>query len=335
MSYNAIKLVKRPFGNITPDCFELCKIETPVLQNGEFLVQQTHMSLDPAMRGWMMEDKDSYMPRVELGEVMRSSGVGEIIESKNVDYPIGSRVMGMMGWTERYVGVSESLRVLPEGLPTEAALCVLAPGLAAYHGLVNVGKPKPEETLFISGAAGAVGSLVGQIAKAEGLTVIGSAGSDEKCRWLTEDLGFDAAINYKSEALQEPDALLTQVQIDCPSGIDLYFENTGGPIQHAVFDTMNAHGRIIVCGMIADYNSEIPSHGPNWLNIIKKRLSIQGFTMPDHFDQIPEMMVKISEYLMAGKIQYRSHELSGLESAIAGINLLFSGDNKGKLLVRL
>jgi NADPH-dependent curcumin reductase CurA len=171
--------------------------------------------------------------------------------------------------------------------------------------------------------------MVGQIGNAEGLTVIGTAGSDDKCKWLTEELGFNAAINYKSNALVEQLAAAT------PNGVDLYFENTGGPVQHAVFDRMNAHGRIMVCGMIADYNSAKPSPGPNWLTIIKKRLTIQGFTMPDHFDDAPMMMQKMVEYLMAGKIKYRAHTLHGLESAIDGINLLFTGGNTGKLLVEL
>ena len=335
MPYTAIKLAKRPTGLITPECFEVCEQEKPNLSDGEFLVKQTHMSLDPAMRGWMTEDTDSYMPRVELGEIMRSSGVGEVIESNNKDYPTGTRVMGMMGWAELAVGQADSLRILPEGLPTEAALCVLAPGLAAYHGLITLGQPKLGETLFVSGAAGAVGCIVGQIAKAEGLTVVGSAGGAKKCEWLTQDLGFDHTIDYKSTDLQDHTSLVRKINETCPKGVDIYFENTGGPIQHAVFENMNAHGKIIVCGMIADYNSELPSNGPNWINIIKKRLSIQGFTMPDHYEQIPEMMQKLSEYLMAGKIQYRSHTLMGLESAIEGINLLFNGGNNGKLLVEL
>lgn len=329
MPYQAIKLVKRPTVNITADCFELVTLETPEIAEGQFLVKQTHMSLDPAMRGWMTEDKDSYMPRVELGDVMRSSGVGEVVQSNNSEYPVGSRVVGMMGWTEYVVNSGEGLRLLPDEVLAEAVLCVLSPGMAAYQGLINVGKPKAGETIAISGAAGAVGSLVGQIAKAEGLKVVGTAGSDEKCAWLTDDLGFDSAINYKSDNLE------SELIEATPNGIDLYFENTGGPVQHAVFDRMNAHGRIIVCGLISDYNAEVPAAGPNWLNIIKKRLTIQGFTMPDHFAEIPNLMQKVAEYLMAGKIQYRAHTLDGLESAIEGINLLFSGENKGKLMVKL
>ena len=194
---------------------------------------------------------------------------------------------------------------------------------------MEIGKPKAGETLVVSGAAGSVGAMVGQLGKAEGLTVVGTAGSDEKCRWLEEELGFDSAINYKSDDLE------SRLKEATPNGVDLYFENTGGPVQHIVFQRMNAHGRIIVCGMIADYNTATPSPGPNWLNIIRKRLTITGFTMPDHWDQVPAMMQKLSEYLVAGKLKYRAHKLQGLESAIEGINLLFSGGNIGKLMVEL
>jgi NADPH-dependent curcumin reductase CurA len=330
MQYKAIKLVKRPEIAITPDLFEVVTLETRELKDGEFLLKQTHMSLDPAMKGWMMPDRDSYIPPVELGDIMRSSGVAEVVASRNESFSVGARVAGMIGWTEYAVSKGEGLRPLPPQVPSEAVICVLAlPGLTAYQGLMQIGKPKAGETLVVSGAAGSVGSMVGQIGNAEGLTVIGTAGSDDKCKWLTEELGFDVAINYKSNALVEQLAAAT------PNGVDLYFENTGGPVQHAVFDRMNAHGRIMVCGMIADYNSAKPSPGPNWLTIIKKRLTIQGFTMPDHFDDAPMMMQKMVEYLMAGKIKYRAHTLHGLESAIDGINLLFTGGNTGKLLVEL
>ena len=330
MQYKAIKLVKRPGTRITPDIFETVMLETPELADDEILVRQTHMSLDPAMKGWMSRDKDSYIPRVELGEIMRSSGVGEIVESRNDDYPVGAMVGGLLGWTEYYVGDGKGLRILPPGLSPEEVLCVLAlPGLTAYQGLVEIGKPKRGETLFVSGAAGSVGSIVGQIGKAEGLRVIGTAGSDDKCRWLEDELGFDKAINYKSDKLAE------QIAEATPDGVDIYFENTGGPVQHAVFWRMNAHGRIIVCGMIADYNTDNPGPGPNWLNVIRKRLTIQGFTMPDHWDNIPKMTEALVGYYKAGQLKYRAHTLQGLESAIEGINLLFTGGNTGKLMVVL
>jgi NADPH-dependent curcumin reductase CurA len=330
MQYKAIKLVKRPGLNITPDLFETVTLETPELDDQQILLKQTHMSLDPAMRGWMSENRNSYIPPVELGEVMRSTGLAEVIESRNDKFIVGDRVVGMIGWTEYAVSAGKGLQILPPDVPAEAVMCVLSlPGLTAYQGLMEIGKPKAGETLVVSGAAGSVGSMVGQIAKAEGLHVVGTAGSDEKCRWLEDELGFDSAINYKS------DDLYKQLAAATPDGVDLYFENTGGPVQHMVYGRMNAHGRIIVCGMIADYNTDKPAPGPNWMNIIGRRLTIQGFAMPDHWDNIPAMTEKLSAYLMGGKIKYRAHTLHGLESAIEGINLLFTGGNTGKLMVEL
>jgi NADPH-dependent curcumin reductase CurA len=203
------------------------------------------------------------------------------------------------------------------------------PGITAMQGLYGVAKPKAGETIVVSGAAGSVGSIVGQLAKADGLTVIGVAGNDEKCNWIVDDLGFDGAINYKTDDIAAKLAELA------PKGVDIYFENTGGAIQDHIFEAMNAHGRIAVCGMIADYGSEIPSPGPNWIPIIKKRLTIQGFTMPDHYEDIPGLIAKLTPYVMQGKIKHRAHVLNGLLSAIDGLNLLLTGGNNGKLIVEL
>ncbi|MBU1172004.1 MAG: NADP-dependent oxidoreductase [Proteobacteria bacterium] len=330
MKYKAVLLVKRPETAITADIFNVVTLETPLLKEGDILIKQTHMSLDPAMRGWMNADRGSYIPPVELGEIMRSSGVGDVVESLNENFPKGTRVSGMFGWTEYSVSQGQGLQPLPKGIEPEAVLCVLAlPGVTAYQGLMNIGKPKAGETLLVSGAAGSVGTIVGQIAKAEGLRVIGSAGSEEKCRWLKDELGFDAAVNYKSNRLFK-DLLKA-----APDGIDIFFENTGGPIQQAAFNLMNAHGRIVVCGVISEYNSDKPSPGPSWVNIVRKRLRIQGFTMPDYWDKFPELSNNVATYLLQGKIKYRAHVLEGLESAIDGINLLFTGGNMGKLMVKL
>jgi NADPH-dependent curcumin reductase CurA len=330
-TYTSINLVARPEpGPITPELFEVVQQEVPQAGPSQILVKQTHMSLDPAMRGWMSPDPDSYIPPVKLGEVMRSAGLGEVIESNQADFKVGDRVMGMMGWTEYYLGSGEGLRTVQEGLDAEMALSIFAlPGLTATQGLYGFSQPKAGETIVVSGAAGSVGSLVGQLAKADGLNVIGVAGGEEKCNWLTEELGFDGAINYKADDLG---ARLAEL---APNGIDMYFENTGGPIQQHVIDNMNAHGRIVVCGMISDYAAAEPSAGPNWIPIIKKRLSIQGFAMPDHFGDVPALMAKLTPYVMAGKIKHRAHIIDGLESAVDGLNLLFTGGNKGKLIVKL
>ncbi|MFK8053019.1 MAG: NADP-dependent oxidoreductase [Woeseiaceae bacterium] len=329
--YTAINLVARPKpGPLTADLFETVQHALPTIGAGEILVKQTHMSLDPAMRGFMSPDEDSYLPPVALGEVMRSSGIGEVVQSENPDFKVGERVMGLMGWTEYYHGTGAGLRVAPAGLEAEMILSVLAlPGLTATQGLYGFSEPKAGETIVVSGAAGSVGSLVGQLAKADGLHVVGVAGSDEKCDWLTSDLGFDGAINYKKDDLKQRLTELT------PNGVDMYFENTGGPIQGLVFERMNAHGRIVVCGLIADYGAAEPSPGPNWIPIIKKRLTINGFVMPDYYGEFGSLIEKLMPYVMAGKIQYRSHVLDGLESAIDGLNLLFTGGNNGKLIVKL
>lgn len=329
MQYRAVKLVARPELTITPDLFELVTLHTRPLRDREILLKQTHMSLDPAMRGWMSDDTASYIPPVELGDIMRSSGLADVVESMTPEFPVGSRVIGMIGWTEYAVSQGEGLQIVPAEIPADAVLAVLsAPGLTACKGL-EIAAPKAGETLVVSGAAGSVGSMVGQMAKADGLRVVGTAGSNEKCRWLETELGFDKAINYKTASLAPA------LEAATPEGVDIYFENTGGPVQSAVFERMNAHGRIIVCGMIADYNTETPAPGPNWLNIVRKRLTIRGFTLPDHQQEFPVMLERVATLFMTGQLKYRTHTLQGLQSAIEGINLLFTGGNEGKLMVEL
>ncbi|MEP1383465.1 MAG: NADP-dependent oxidoreductase [Paraglaciecola sp.] len=330
-TYTAINLVARPApGPIPANVFEVIKKEIPSVGPGQILVKQTHMSLDPAMIGWMNPDPESYIPPVALGDVMRSSGLGEVVESQHPEFTVGDRVMGMTGWSEYILSTGEGLRKVQPGLDPEMVLSVFAlPGLTATQGLFGFGHPKPGETILISGAAGSVGSIVGQLAKAEGLDVIGVAGSDEKCKWLVDDLGFDGAINYKSDDID------AKIKEFAPKGVDIYFENTGGPIQHHAIENMNAHGRVVVCGMISDYAAETPSAGPNWIPIIKKRITIQGYAMPDHFPQVAELVSKLTPYVMQGKVKYRAHVLEGLESAIDGLNMLLTGANNGKLIVKL
>ncbi len=330
-TYTRINLVARPApGPITADLFEVVQDEIPVPGPGEILVKQTHMSLDPAMIGWMNADPESYIPPVALGDVMRSSGAGTVVESNHPDFAVGDKVRGMTGWTEYLVSKGEGLNKLPEGLDEETVLAVFAlPGLTATQGLYGFGDPKEGETIVVSGAAGSVGSIVGQLAKADGLNVIGVAGDDEKCKWIVDELGFDGAINYKT------DDIAAKLEELAPRGVDIYFENTGGPIQQHVFDRMNAHGRIIVCGMIADYTAAKPSPGPNWIPLIKKRITVRGFAMPDHYGDVPALLEKLTPYVMGGKIKYRTHVLEGLESAIDGLNLFFTGGNRGKLIVKL
>lgn len=329
--YTAINLIKRPEGGpIGPQLFEVVQKDIPSAGPGQILVKQQHMSLDPAMLGWMSPDTESYIPPVELGTVMRSSGIGEVVESNHPDFAVGDRVMGMMGWQEFVLSHGEGLNKVAAPLPNETILSTFAlPGLTATQGLYGFGDPKAGETLIVTGAAGSVGSIVGQLAKADGLRVIGVVGSEEKAEWIVNELGFDGAINYKGDDLAGQLAELT------PDGIDVFFENTGGPIQQLIFDRMNAHGRIVVCGMIADYTKAEPSAGPNWIPLIKKRINVRGFAMPDHFGDVPKLLEKLTPYVMAGKIKHRAHVLEGIESAMTGLNLFFTGENKGKLIVKL
>lgn len=330
-TYKEILLTKRPDGNpIGPHLFEVATKNVPTAGPGQVLVKQTHMSLDPAMLGWMMPDTDSYIPPVELGSVMRSSGFGVVVESNHPDFTEGDSVLGMMGWTQYHLSEGQGLNKLQAGIDPEMALSIFAlPGLTATQGLFSIGNPKAGETLFVTGAAGSVGSIVGQLGKAEGLRVVGIVGSQEKADWVVNELGFDAAINYKEDDLH------SKVEELAPDGIDVFFENTGGPIQHHIYNKMNAHGRIAVCGMIADYTAAEPSPGPNWMNIIKKRITIQGFTMPDHLADAPILLKKLTPYVMNGQVKYRAHALEGIESAMSGLNMFFTGENKGKLIVKL
>jgi len=330
-TYTEINLIKRPDGSpIGPHMFEVVKKDIPKAGPGEILIKQTHMSMDPAMLGWMSPDTESYIPPVELGTVMRASGIGLVEESNHPDFAVGDRVMGMTGWAEYIISNGQGFNKVAAPLPDDAVLSVFAlPGLTATQGLYGIGKPKSGETLVVSGAAGSVGSIVGQLAKADGLTVIGVVGSDEKADWIVNELGFDGAINYKTDDIAAKLAELT------PKGIDVYFENTGGPVQGHVFNRLNAHARVAVCGMIADYTNPTPPLGPNWIPLIKKRITIQGFAMPDHFGDVPALIQKLTPYVMGGKIKHRAHILDGLESAMTALNMFFTGDNKGKLIVKL
>ncbi|MEG1709879.1 MAG: NADP-dependent oxidoreductase [Acinetobacter sp.] len=328
MNYKAFKLSKYPQGNITTDIFDLVTEAKPTLKEGEFLVQQTHMSLDPAMRTWLQQREDSYLPPVQIGEVMRSYGVGIVVESLHPKFPVGSHVVGVTGWSEYVLG-NEEMNIIDASLPPEAVLSVFYfTGLTAYAGLMKVGQPKKGETLVVTGAAGSVGSLVGQLAKAEGLRVVGIAGSDEKCKWLVDELGFDAAINYKSQDLD------AQLRIAAPNGVDVFYENTGGPIQEVIFNQLNRYGRVVVCGVLADYSNDVPSKGPSWVDINLKSLRVQGLIVTDYADVTDEAMSTLGRYLAEGKIKYKAHVTEGFENLPDDLIKLFKGENTGKFIVK-
>lgn len=325
-------LAGRPVGQPKIEDFEWREIEVAKPGEGEVLVRVLQISLDPASRGWMM-DRKSYLPPVAIGEVMRGFGVGVVEASNSEQIPVGTLVQGMMGWQTYCVTPAKRMTPLPElpGVPVEAYLGVLSHiGMTAYFGLLDITDPQKGETLVVSAAAGAVGSLVGQIGKIKGCRVIGIAGSDEKCSWIVDELGFDGAINYKSESVPH------RLKKLCPDGVDIYFENVGGPILDAVMAQMNLHGRISVCGMISQYNATEPVPGPyNFISVIAKRLRIQGFIVLDYLDRSEECMMQLAQWIAAGQLKYRVDIVDGIEQAPHAVNKLFDGSNKGKLIVKV
>ena len=326
-----VHLTARPEGLPKSSDFEL--VEKPILEPGdrEFLVRNIYISVDPYMRG-RMRDMKSYMPPFQLGETMSGGSVGQVVTSNHPDYQAGDFVSGFEGWRQYYTtDGSGQLKVNPEVAPLSTVLGVLGmPGITAYVGLFDIGKPKEGETLFVSAAAGAVGSLVGQLGKIKGCRVVGSAGSQEKVGVLTDELGFDAAFNYKGANLHQE---LTE---RCPDGIDIYFENVGGPMLETVLAHMNQFGRIPVCGMIAHYNDEEPTPGPrNLSSVITKRLLLHGFICTDHYDRFGDFTHDVSGWLREGKIKYRETVVAGIEHAVEAFIDLMHGKNVGKMLVQV
>ncbi len=324
-------LARRPEGLVKDGDLEWRESELPALGDAEIRVRQELLSLDPTNRVWM-NDADSYLPRLPLGAVMRGIGIGTVKASNVPKYAPGDTVQGLLGWQRYYQGPAEGLTKLPPiPLPKEAHFGLLGHiGLTAYFGLVEIGKAKEGETLVVSAAAGAVGSLVGQIGKILGMRVVGIAGSDAKCAWLTKELGFDAAINYKSANLNQE---LTRL---CPQGIDVYFDNVGGRILEAVLYHINMHARIVACGMISQYNAQRPEPGPSNLGIIiGKRATMQGFIVMDFLSKAMEAALKLIGWHMSGRLNYRVDMVEGLEKAPEALNRLFSGANQGKLVVRV
>ncbi|MEE4360084.1 MAG: NADP-dependent oxidoreductase [Pseudomonadales bacterium] len=328
-------LKQRPQGRIDRDDFDWVETTLPAPGPDQVLVRTLYLSLDPTNRIWA-SDMDQYMPPVGLGEVMRGGTLGVVEASGHAGFAPGDVVQGMWGWQSHYLAPGGAgLTKLPRtpGVRLDAYMSVLgATGMTAYFGLLDIGKPQAGETVVVSAAAGAVGQIVGQIARLKGCRVVGTAGSDAKCRHLTEDLGFDAAINYKTADL---DAELAKA---CPKGIDVYFENTGGPVTDAVFKLLNLNARIPLCGLIAHYNDEDTAQGTpgpnNFQMALMKRVLIKGFIIIDYFPRFPEGIAEMAGWLAAGKIKYDTDIVDGLENAVDAVNRLFDGANTGKLLVR-
>ncbi len=329
------RLAARPVGLVKESDFEYREEPIPSLKDGEVLVRTIYLSLDPTNRIWM-SDMDQYMPPVEIGSVMRGGIIGVVEESKNQNFKQGDLVSGMLGWQDYALVCSDnvsSLMRLPNPLlaPLTAFMGPLgATGWTAYFGLLDIGQPKAGETVVVSAAAGAVGSVVGQIAKVKDCRVVGITSSDEKCRWLVEELGFDAAINYKTTDL------VSALAQSCPKGIDVYFDNVGGSILDAVLPKMNLYGRIPLCGLISTYNASEPVPGPyNYSQILMKRVRVQGFLILDYFSQSHIAIKDIGQWLQQEKIKYALEIVEGLENAPKALQKLFDGNKKGKLLVKV
>ena len=326
------RLRRRPVGEIRDGDLEL--VETPLapLSEGQVLVRTVYLSLDPTNRIWM-SDMDQYMPPVGIGEVMRGGTLGVVEESRDPAVPVGSVVMPFTGWQDYSIVPGASVTPLPRipGLPLPAFMSVAgATGLTAYFGLLDIGDPKPGETVVVSAAAGAVGSIVGQIAKLKGARAVGIAGGREKCRWITEDLGFDAAIDYKHEDVA------AALDRHCPNGIDVNFENVGGAIMDAVLARMNNFSRMPLCGMISTYNNASAPQGPtNFQQILMKRIRVQGFIVIDYFGRFAEGSMQLAQWVLEGKLKYKVHIEKGLENAPRAVGKLFTGAHDGKLLVQV
>jgi len=327
------KLAARPQGLITPDVLQLSESPLPALEDGQAFARVKYFSIDPTMRIWMA-DIPQYMPPVQLGEVMRAFGLAEITETRHPDFKKGDKVMGLTGLQEFALVTTKDPRAFQK-LPSVPFLSdsnflgtLGINGLTAYFGLLEVGKPQSGETLVVSAAAGATGSIVGQIGKIKGCRVVGIAGSDEKCKWIKDDLGFDAAINYKHSDWK------AQLVAATPSGVDINFENVGGEIMQAVLDRMNLHGRVVLCGLISGYTRQDPALS-SFAQILMKRLRVEGFIILDYASKFMEAGQQLGMWKMMGKLKDKQTLIKGFEKAPEAINMLFQGSNIGKLIVEL
>jgi hypothetical protein len=334
------RLATRPVGQVKETDFEYREEPIPTPKEGEMLVRNIYLSLEPTHRIWM-SDRDGYMPAVELGAVMRGMNVSVVEESKNPQFQRGDLVRGLLGWQDYALitpANSKFVAKIDASLLPGKLTAYLGPlgmtGCTAYFGLIDVGQPKAGETILISAAAGAVGSLVGQMAKAQGFRVVGTAGTDEKCSWLKEELGFDETINYKK---YQPGAELeAAIARTCPNGIDIYFDNVGGAILDAALTKVNLFARIPLCGLISTYNSKEPVPGPyNYSQIMMKRVRVQGFIVSDYYPRWSEAIAEIARWIKEGKIKYSLEFVEGLENAPRSLLKIFQGTNQGKIIIKI
>jgi NADPH-dependent curcumin reductase CurA len=325
-----IVLRRRPVGMPKPGDFALVESPLPAPKDGEILSRTIYLSLDPYMRG-RISGAMSYAASVEPGQVIVGGTVGEVLESKHPGLTRGDIVMGYDGWQSHGAAKGGAVRKLDPGVaPISTALGVLGmPGMTAYVGLLDIGQPKPGETVVVSAASGAVGSAVGQIAKIKGARAVGIAGSRDKCDYVVRELGFDACVNYKTGDL--PAALKDA----CPSGIDVYFENVGGDVLRAVMQLLNMNARIPLCGLISEYNAAEAVPGPNLRPLLFNRALVKGFIVSDHMARLPDFLKDCGGWVREGRLKYREDIVVGLENAPEAFIGLLQGKNFGKLLVRV
>lgn len=325
------KLAKRPVGMVKDSDFDFLESPMPSAGEGEVLIKVLYISIDPAMRGWMNEGK-SYIPPVGIGEVMRAGAAGVVIVSNNPGFAVGEHVTGTFGVQEYAVSNGKGLiKVDPELAPLPVYLGTLGmPGMTAYFGILEVGQLKDGETVVVSAAAGAVGQVVGQIAKIKGCHVVGIAGGADKCRYITEELGFDAAIDYKNEDVKEA------LKRHCPKGIDVYFDGVGGDILDAALSRLAMHARIVICGAISQYNTTEPVKGPsNYMALLVNRASMKGMVVFDFASRYGEAAREMAGWMQQGKLKTREDIVEGLETFPETLLKLFNGENNGKLVLKV
>ena len=330
-----VVLRRRPVGLVRPDDVELVTTELPELAEGEALIRTDAVGIDAAVRTWL-DDAPGYLPPVQIGEVVRAATVGEIVATRCPAYEVGDVVTSLGGFADHSIA-RDDLFTTVMGRPSDgtadidrAALLAVfgSTGATAYFGMHDIGKPQPGETVVVSAAAGATGSIAGQIAKAAGARVVGIAGTDEKCAVAVDEFGFDACINHRTADLA------SALREHCPDRVDVYFDNVGGPILDAVLGRLAMHGRVVLCGVISSYvTGEHP--GPaNYVKLLAMRGRMEGFNTMDNWDRYDEANAELRRLLDAGAIHYRTHDFDGLEAAVPALNALFEGTNIGKTLLR-
>jgi NADPH-dependent curcumin reductase CurA len=331
MQNKEIRFASRPTGLPTLDNFNLVDADVPKPTDGEVLVRMLYISVDPYLRGRMREGR-SYVPPFEVGQVIESGAIGEVVESRSPKFQKGDIVTGMFGWRLYNVAKADGLVKIPQGVPVTTALGVLGmPGLTAYFGLLDIGQPKEGETVVVSGAAGAVGMTVCQIAKIKGCRVVGIAGSEEKNQYLRNELGVDATINYK-----DPGDIRNALKEACPNGVDIYFDNVGGEISDAVLALLRQGARIILCGQISLYCLDKPDLGPRpQPYLLVNRALMKGFIVTDYSARFSEGVTQLSQWLAAGKLKYAESVVEGFENTPQAFIGLFTGENLGKQIVKV